>query len=50
MTAFEDYRALASARLDIKTEWNNAYQICDLKPALGVIHSDEIADYDLGSW
>ena len=44
--SFPEYRELAGERLGIKPEWQNAYKLCDLKPALGFIHQDCLGDYD----
>jgi hypothetical protein len=44
--AFEDYRGLVASRLRISPKWTDAYKVCDLKPAMGVIHAQEIAGYE----
>ena len=46
-TSFEDYRRKVSRTLNINFSTGNAYKLCDLKPAYGKIHQDDIADYDL---
>jgi hypothetical protein len=43
---FEDYRAMVASRLGIKIEWTDAYKVCDVRPAMGIIHEPEIAGYD----
>lgn len=44
--SFEKYKALVSERLEINFNPTNPYKLCDIKPALGYIHYDEIRDYD----
>jgi hypothetical protein len=44
--SLEDYRALVSRKLGIRCLWNEAYKVCDLRPAYGVIHNDLISGYD----
>jgi hypothetical protein len=41
-----DYRALIAKKLDIAPQWNDAYKICDVRPALAAIHEEEISRYD----
>jgi len=43
--SFDDYAANARARLGVGFEPTNAYKICDLKPAFGLLHEAEIAGY-----
>lgn len=43
---FEDYRSFIASRLAIEPAWNDAYKICDVRPALGVIHQSETSSYD----
>src|ERR1700712_2969887 len=45
-TTFDDYRALVALRLGIKPDWADVYKVCDVRPALGIIHPHEIAEYD----
>lgn len=45
-TSFENYKRMVSDKLDIKFNPISAYKLCDLKPALGYIHHEDIADYD----
>jgi hypothetical protein len=40
------YRTLIASRLSIDPAWDSAYKICDVRPALGVVHQHEIAPYD----
>lgn len=43
---FPAYCRNVSAKLDIAFAPINPYKLCDLKPALGFIHAEEIAGYD----
>tara|TARA_R110000782_G_scaffold203700_1_gene292250 strand:+ start:399 stop:1325 length:927 start_codon:yes stop_codon:yes gene_type:complete len=45
-TTFEDYKKLVSARLDIDFNPTHPYKLCDLKPAFGFIHQDQLTGYD----
>jgi len=45
-TSLADYRTLIGRRLGITCRWQDAYKLCDLKPALGFIHADAIGGYD----
>jgi hypothetical protein len=45
-TAYADYCALVSRRLDIDFRPENPYKLCDLKPALGYIHEEHLANHD----
>ena len=42
---FEDYKALARARLGIRFDPSVPYKLCDLRPCLGYIHEREITDF-----
>jgi hypothetical protein len=42
---FEDYKRLVRERLNIGFDPAQPYKLCDLKPALALIHEREIADY-----
>jgi hypothetical protein len=42
----EDYKNFISTRLKIDARNITPYKLCDLKPALGAIHSEAIAGYD----
>jgi hypothetical protein len=44
--SFEKYCALVSERLNINFYPPDAYKLCDIKPALGYIHSDLLEHYD----
>ena len=41
---FDDYCKLVSHRLGIKFNPNNPYKLCDIKPALGLIHEEDIGE------
>jgi hypothetical protein len=45
-TDYDAYCARVSARLDIDFRPSNPYKLCDLKPALGFIHEEELAGFD----
>ncbi|WP_375138196.1 DUF6625 family protein [Stutzerimonas azotifigens] len=44
--SFERYCDLVSQRLGIEFRPSNPYKLCDIKPALGYIHADELDGYD----
>lgn len=44
--SFNQYKSLVSSRLGIKFNPDNAYKICDIRPAFGLIHEDLIKEYD----
>ncbi len=44
--SFSDYCAFISSRLGYSFAPERAYKLCDLKPALGFIHADDVAGYD----
>lgn len=44
--SFEDYCKKVSLALNIVFKPSNAYKLCDIKPALGFIHTQEITQYD----
>lgn len=44
--SYISYCALVSERLGIKFSPPNPYKLCDIKPALGFIHSDYLIGYD----
>lgn len=44
--SFSDYKKLVSERLGIHFNPSSPYKLCDLKPAYGYLHRDEITDYD----
>jgi hypothetical protein len=43
--SFTDYKKLASDRLNINFCPDSPYKLCDLKPALGYVHSDKLEGY-----
>jgi hypothetical protein len=43
--SFDGYKAMARERLGIAFDPVHPYKICDLRPAFGVLHEREIADY-----
>lgn len=45
-TSFADYCARIEQKLGIAFSPQNPYKLCDLKPAYGVLHEEEIAGYD----
>lgn len=44
--SFKDYKIMVSDKLGINFNPDNPYKLCDLKPALGFIHEDDIKSYD----
>jgi len=44
--SFTDYKALARRRTGITADPDHPYKLCDLKPALGHIHAEDIAGFD----
>lgn len=44
--SFADYRKLCGERLGLACRWDNAYKICDLRPAYAEIHRELIEGYD----
>ena len=45
--SFVDYKKKVSDALNISFNPDSAYKLCDLKPALGFIHEEDIKGYDL---
>jgi hypothetical protein len=45
-TSFKDYCAFVAQRLNISFVPENPYKLCDLKPALGFIHADQLQNCD----
>lgn len=43
--SFDSYLDYASKRLGIKLNYNDSYKLCDLRPALGFIHEEELHNY-----
>lgn len=46
IVSFENYKNLVSQRLGINFQPDSPYKLCDLKPALGYIHEQDIQGYD----
>lgn len=44
--SFGEYCLLVSKRLGIDFSPENPYKLCDIKPALGYVHADELEDVD----
>lgn len=44
--SFADYCSLVSDRLGIEFSPDSAYKLCDIKPALGYIHADQLVGFD----
>lgn len=44
--SFDAYKAIVSERLGINFNPDSAYKLCDLKPALGLVHTKDIEAYD----
>jgi hypothetical protein len=44
--SFEDYREQLSDALGVKVGANDAYKLCDLRPALGHVHAPTLSGYD----
>ena len=44
--SYKKYCALVSTMLGINFKPTNPYKLCDIKPALGLIHESELADFD----
>jgi hypothetical protein len=44
--SFEDYKKIVSDRLGINFDPVNAYKLCDIKPAMGLVHQDVLSSYD----
>lgn len=45
-TSFADYCAYVTQQLGISFHPDSPYKLCDLKPALGLVHAADIAAYD----
>lgn len=43
---FTDYCTFVSTRLGIPFQPSSPYKLCDLKPALGYVHADDLAGFD----
>lgn len=44
--SFSSYKEIVSVALDIRFDPDNPYKLCDIKPALGLIHQNDIKGYD----
>lgn len=44
--SFDEYKRFVSERLSIRFNPSSPYKLCDLKPALGFIHEEDIQDYE----
>ena len=44
--SFDKYKEKVSQKLNINFNPDSAYKLCDIKPALGYIHRDDISEYD----
>lgn len=44
--SFGEYKQLVSDRLEVKFDPDSAYKICDIRPAFGFIHSEQLNGYD----
>lgn len=49
-TTFEDYCKRISNTLGINFKPDSAYKLCDIKPAIGFIHKDELSEYDFWAY
>jgi hypothetical protein len=45
-TSFEEYRDLISDRLKTRVPLEEPYKLCDLRPSLPFVHSDQLSGYD----
>jgi len=45
-SSFTSYKKLVSKKLNIKFNPTSAYKLCDLKPAYGYIHEEQLSAYD----
>lgn len=43
---YEEYCRMVSDKLDIEFKAGNPYKLCDIRPALGYIHADDLKGYD----
>lgn len=46
----EDFNILASKKTQVEVELENAYKICDFKPAYGKIFEEYLSRYDFWGW
>jgi len=43
---FQGYKNIVSDKLGINFDPDNAYKLCDIKPALGIVHEEVLQQYD----
>ncbi|GAA5315038.1 MAG: hypothetical protein AseanaTS_02420 [Candidatus Pelagadaptatus aseana] len=43
---FSEYKSLVSSKLDVDFNPESAYKLCDIKPAYGLLHYEEIEEFD----
>ncbi len=43
---FEAYKELVSDKLDVDFDPSNPYKLCDIKPAYGFVHQEDLSGYD----
>lgn len=48
--SFADYCRMVSEKLDIPFQPTAPYKLCDIRPAFGLIHADDIRDFDFWGW
>lgn len=44
--SFAEYKTLVSRSLEIRFDPADAYKLCDVRPALGIVHADLLRGYD----
>ncbi|MDR2837065.1 MAG: hypothetical protein LBV49_00600 [Azonexus sp.] len=49
-TTFENYCKKISGSLEINFRPGSAYKLCDIKPAIGLIHQDDLSEYDFWAY
>ena len=49
-TSFVDYKQKVSDKLGLRFNPKNPYKLCDVRPALGYIHSDLCEEYDFAGF
>jgi hypothetical protein len=49
-TSFADYKARARTALSVDFDPANPYKLCDLRPALGELHKEELRDFEFFGW
>lgn len=48
--SFDQYKTLVSGRLKLEFNPNNGIKICDVRPFIGLLHSDVFNKYDYYGW